>query len=549
MELARRISPLNLLLISINGMVGSAWLFAPLYAAQLAGSGALVAWFIGGVATLLIAFTFAELSSMFPVAGGTAQIPQLSHGSFTSFMVSWTAWLSSLTMAPIEVMAVLQYSASYLLHHPEYAIPTLVHKVNGVPVLTSFGFVCAVILMLVMSIINVASFKGLLRFNWLIFSFKLLVILLTILFLIDKQFYPQNFSDFPIQLTSNWHGILAAVASGGIAFAFTGFKHGVELAGEAKNIRIGIPLAIAGSVIICLLLYLGLQVAFIGALNPSSLANGWQQLSFPGDFGPFAGIALSLGMIWLLKLLYIDAAVSPLGAGLIYMTSTARILYAMSDNSFVPKFLTRLNKEHLPIAAIIINFVIGLFLFLPLPGWQAMVDFLVSAMVISYAMGPISLLSLRRQLATHKRLFHLPYANYWCPIAFYCCNLISYWTGWETIWKLDIALIIGVVFFFTAYKRKKLQGQELGFRSLPWIISYFLGMTIISYLGNFGGGINVIPFGWDFLAIAIFSIIILCLAVNERLSYPEFESNLSFSNIANNNTVEGSSLCITSLNK
>src|SRR5215208_112902 len=99
MSLNRRFTPLNLLLLSINGMVGSAWLFAPLYAAKIAGSAALIAWLIGGLGTVLIALTFAELSVLFPVAGGSAQIPQLSHGNFTSFMLSWVAWLSALTMA------------------------------------------------------------------------------------------------------------------------------------------------------------------------------------------------------------------------------------------------------------------------------------------------------------------------------------------------------------------------------------------------------------------------------------------------------------------
>jgi len=48
MELNRRFSPFTLLILSINGMIGSAWLFAPLYAAKLAGSAALVAWMVGG---------------------------------------------------------------------------------------------------------------------------------------------------------------------------------------------------------------------------------------------------------------------------------------------------------------------------------------------------------------------------------------------------------------------------------------------------------------------------------------------------------------------
>src|SRR5579871_2494732 len=125
MELNRRFSPINLLMLSINGMIGSAWLFAPLYAAKIAGAGALIAWLIGGFATALIALTFAELSVLFPVAGGTAQIPQLSHGAFTSFILSWVAWLSALTMAPIETQAILQYASNYF--------SSLIHLVNGVP--------------------------------------------------------------------------------------------------------------------------------------------------------------------------------------------------------------------------------------------------------------------------------------------------------------------------------------------------------------------------------------------------------------------------------
>src|SRR5579863_5645645 len=125
MTLNRRFTPVSLLMLSINGMVGSAWLFAPLYAAKIAGAASIIAWLLGGVITVIIALTFAELSVMFPVAGGTAQIPQLSHGTFTSFMISWLAWLSSLTMAPIEVQAILQYASTYFT--------SLMHLQNGVP--------------------------------------------------------------------------------------------------------------------------------------------------------------------------------------------------------------------------------------------------------------------------------------------------------------------------------------------------------------------------------------------------------------------------------
>jgi amino acid transporter len=516
--LQRRFSPIQLLLISINGMVGSAWLFAPLYAAKIAGAYAIFAWLIGGVVTALIALTFAELSVFLPIAGGSSRFPQLSHGSLTSFIMSWIAWLSSLTMAPIEVQAVLQYASTYFT--------SLVQMVNGTPLLTSLGLGWATIIMLLLCIANVASFKGLIRFNLGLFLFKVTVIILTVCLLIKTRFHFGNFLNIEQKkMTEIWHAIMAAVAGGGVAFAFTGFKHGVELAGEAKNSKLAIPIAVIGSIICCLFLYVGLQVAFIGAIDPASLKQGWQHLSFMGDVGPFAGIAAILGLIWLLKLLYIDAVVSPLGAGLIYVTSTARILYAMSKNGYFPGIFSRLNKQHFPAYAIALNFILGMFLFLPLPGWQAMVSFLVSAMVLSYAMGPICLLCLRLQLPNEKRPFRLPMANFLCLLAFYCCNLVSYWTGWETIWKLEIAIAIGFVFFLIAYFRGHIAKSQAGLRSLIWICPYFLGFFLISYLGSFGGK-NIIPFGWDFLILAVFSVIILYLAVVTRVGLVQTQYQL-----------------------
>jgi len=506
--LSRRFTPATLLMLSINGMLGSAWLFAPLYAAKIAGVYSIVAWLIGGMITAVIALTFVELSVLFPVAGGTARIPQLSHGTFTSFMVSWIAWLSALTMAPIEVQAVLQYASTYF--------PSLMHMVNGAPVLTKIGFVWATVLMLGLCTINIASFKGLVSFNFVLFLFKTIVIILVVAMIVHTSYHVSNFSGITNSFSmDSWKSILAALATGGIAFAFTGFKHGVELAGEAKKLRIGIPLAIIGSVVCCMVLYIGLQIAFIGALEPALLMHGWKNVSFIGDVGPFAGLAATLGLIWLLKLLYFDAAVSPLGAGLIYVTSTARILYAMSKLGFFPKFFTRLNQQNLPVVAIFINFIVGMCLFLPLPGWQAMVSFLVSGMVISYAMGPIALLCLRLEIPEAERPFRLPAANIFCFLAFYFCNLMSYWTGWETIYKLGIAISIGFIFFLIACLRGKLSTDSLGLKSMSWIIPYLGGLALISYFGAFGGK-NLIPFGWDFLVIGIFSLFILYFAVMSR---------------------------------
>lgn len=517
MKLTRRFTPLTLLMISINGMVGSAWLFAPLYAAKIAGPGAIVAWLIAGFLTALIALTFAELSVMFPVAGGSAEIPMKSHGMLTSFILSWIAWLSALTMAPIEVQAILQYASNYFT--------SLISIENGAHVLSGLGIFWAGILMLSFCILNVVSFRGLMQSNFLLFIFKIGVIILVMTALMKTQFHNHNFNSlwFFVSHKDGWQAILSAVATGGVAFAFTGFKHGVELAGETKQKALAIPLAIVGSILICLSIYIGLQVALIGALGAGDLSAGWRQIQFVGDAGPFAGLAAGLGLVWIAKLLYVDAAVSPAGAGLIYVTSTARILYAMSKIGYLPKWLMYVNRQKFPVAAVAVNFVIGMFLFLPLSGWRSMVSFLVSGMVISYAMGPIALLSLRLEMKDHPREFRLPCANSISLLAFYFCNLLCYWTGWDTIWKLAIAMIIGITFFCLAVMSGRIKAQDYGFKSGIWLVPYLLGIVMISYYGAFGGK-NIIPFGYDFLIIAVFSFMILKLAVANRARQHEVAS-------------------------
>ncbi len=88
-----------------------------------------MSWVIAIVLITVIMLTYSELSAMFPVAGGVTRFPQYSHGSFTSYTVGWITWLGVAAVPPIEVLATLQYSSSY--------IPALPGLRSGTPVLDS----------------------------------------------------------------------------------------------------------------------------------------------------------------------------------------------------------------------------------------------------------------------------------------------------------------------------------------------------------------------------------------------------------------------------
>ena len=63
----------------------------------------------------------------------------------------------------------------------------------------------------------------------------------------------------------------------------------IALAGETRNPSRYVPVALIGSVLIGVLIYVGLQVALITAINPGDIGNGWEHLHFIGMFGPPCG--------------------------------------------------------------------------------------------------------------------------------------------------------------------------------------------------------------------------------------------------------------------
>lgn len=508
MTFQRAITPLGLLLAGVGSVIGSGWLFGPLYAAKIAGPAALLSWIIGGVLMLVLALTFAELGTAFPLAGGMVQYAQYSHGPLVSFMTGWMVWVSSIAVAPVETMGLLQYAGNY--------IPELVMKVGDTTVLTSIGVMAGAVLMFFMCFLNFYGAKFLGHSNSVITLVKLIVPIATILILITTDFHSHNFvaPESGGFMAYGWHGVLAALPLGGIIYSFIGSNTVLQLAGETKNPRVSVPLALGGTLVLCIILYVLLQIAFIGAINHSSLNEGWSKLHFVGESGPFAGLLMSLGLAWFVIVIYADAIISPFGTGYIFTAATARVTYGLSKIEFLPDFFLKLTSKGVPLRAIIINFLAGLLLFLPFPGWQSMVTFIISCFIISFLIGPIALVALRKIMPDQPRPFRLPAAKTISLLAFYICNLLIFWTGWLTFYHILLSMLVGFVWFIVHCYRQKQNLLKDQWQNSWWIFPYLLSLALVSYLGTFGGGKGYIGFGADFLVIGIISIIVFFVALH-----------------------------------
>ena len=241
-------------------------------------------------------------------------------------------------------------------------------------------------------------------------------------------------------------GVLSAVGSGGVMFAYLGFEQAGQFAGEARHPQRDVPWAIIGSVVISIILYLLLQVAFIGAVPSSQIAHDIAAVGNNGIVsGGFIGLMGAIGLGSLAFLLRVNAVISPAGTGLIYTGATAKASYGLARSRYVPAVFSQSNQQGVPSASLVIAFVLGLLFMLPSPRWSNVVALLTSASALMYAGAPLALGSFRRQFAAQPRPYRMPAANVLAPVAFSIANLIIYWSGWNAIWRLGVAIIVGYI--------------------------------------------------------------------------------------------------------
>ncbi len=505
-SLKRRLGWVEMLALSVGGIIGSAWLFTPLFAAQAAGPAAVVSWLISGGMALLLAMVYAELGAAFPVAGGLARFSYFSHGNLAGFVAGAACWLGYVAIAPIEVQAMVRYLSDDM--------PWLL---GGASSLSLPGFLLSAFLLFIMSGINLLGVQWLGESNKYITIWKIIIPVLIPVCLLLYANHPENFTAHGGLMPNGWSGVFAAVSTGGTMFAMLGFRTAIEMAGEARNPQRDIPIALVGSVLITLAIYILIQIGFVGALPADSLSHGWSGLVNNVEAGPFVELATVAGLIWLVRLIYVDSVVSPAGCGLVFCGASARLSYAMAGNGQLPAIFGRLNSKGVPVFAVVVNFLVGLIFFAPSQTWQTIVSFISSIQILSLAFGPPALLALRRTAAQADRPFRLPAAGFICSVAFVMANIIIYWCGWQTN-SISIGLLALSGAIFVIVKRIASPHEALDLSGLGWLLPYGLGLAAISFFGRFGGGMNVLPTGWDLAILSVFSLAIIALSLRSPAS-------------------------------
>ena len=522
-SIRRDVGPIALMMTGLGSIIGSGWLFGAWRAAGLAGPGAIWAWILGAAIITTIALTYSELGAMFPESGGMVRYSHYSHGSLVGFIGAWANWIGIVSVIPVEAEASVQYMASWPW---QWAHDLYIHMPDGHGELAVPGLGIAAVLVIIYFLLNFWSVKLFAHSNSAITMFKLVVPAATGFALIASGFHRENFS---VGVHGNSHAldfaaVLTAVATAGIVFSYNGFQSPVNLAGEARNPGRSIPFAVLGSIALATIIYLILQVAYIGAVPPDLLAKaGWHGIDFRS---PFAELAIIVNLHWLAMLLYMDAFISPSGTGMTYTATTARMLYGMQRNGTMPQAFGKVHPVYgVPRAAMWFNLAVSFVFLFFFRGWGTLAAVISVATIISYLTGPISATSLRRTAPDVHRPLRIAGLPILAAVAFIFATELLYWARWPLTGEIILLMVVALPVYLYYQAKSGWHDFARQMKGAWWLVLYLPTIALVSWAGSTQfDGKGYLPYGWDLVIVAIVGLVFYLWGVKSGWCTPSLEA-------------------------
>jgi basic amino acid/polyamine antiporter, APA family len=273
--LVRGLTLLDSVLLLVSGIIGSSiFLTAKDIAAPLPHPALfLLVWVLGGLISLCACFPFAELGSMFPDSGGQYIYLREAYGDLVAFLYGWMlfAVANGGSIAALSV-ASAAYSGSVF---PAVSEQRVVFAIAGIAITRAHLF--ALLLIAILTYVNVVGLRwGALLQNvstWTKFAAMAGFVVLG--FAIGKGHW-SNFESHGIALTMGLSAtqLISALGVGLIAvfWAYDGWVYITWVAGEVKDPRRNVPLAMFFGVLAVGVIYVAMNMTYIYAMPLNEIA-------------------------------------------------------------------------------------------------------------------------------------------------------------------------------------------------------------------------------------------------------------------------------------
>lgn len=411
-QLQRVLRTPEVLFIGINGVVGGGIFLLPGQVAQSAGAAAVWAYLAAGVVVVLIGLSFAEVSTMYDRTGGPLVYAQEAMGETAGFTVGWMVWVTYLVGWAILSDGFVGYLGSLWAPAETYGVPIIVGLVALLCLLNTLG---------------VRLGSGVIQF----FTVAKLIPL-TLLIIAGLTFAGAS-GNGALELVPLGSGdFLGAVLL--IIFAYGGFEGATIPAGEMRNPRRTISVAVLGTLAGVTVFYMLIQYAAL-RIEPE-LAGSETALASAGELMFAGGLAV----------MTVGALLSIFGTQSGLALISPRNLYGLSREGMLPGVLSRVGRFRTPVVSIWLTG--ALVVLLAVTGTFAQLILLnVAARLYQYLMVCLSVVILRLRDPEAERPFRLPLGIAVPTVAAVLCMLLFTQQPLVNLLAALGALAVGLVLY------------------------------------------------------------------------------------------------------
>ncbi|HWC52228.1 MAG TPA: amino acid permease [Chitinophagaceae bacterium] len=424
-------------------------------------------WVITGFMTITAAVSYGELSGMFPKAGGQYVYLKEAFNPLAGFLYGWSlfAVIQTATIAAVGV-AFARFTAYFI---PEVGESNILADLGFIKI--SAAQVLAIAMIIFLTYTNTKGIKGGKIIQTTFTTAKLLALFGLIIFgflLVKHSFWHENWQtglnatqDLGVDgkgvTPTVWKSISVTVLIGAIAASMTGsifssdaWNNVTFIAGEIKNPKRNIGLALFLGTFIVTIIYITTNLMYLNALPLQQIAyapNDRVAVVASQQFFGESGTKVIAALIM----------VSTFGCNNGLILAGARVYYAMAKDGLFFRKTGELNKYSVPEYGLWIQCAVASLLCLS-GSYGDLLTMISFVVVIFYVLTIIGIFVLRKKMPNAERPYKafgfpvLPVMYIILAIAF-CIGLVSA-SPTYSLWGLGIVLL-GIPLYFIAVASQK----------------------------------------------------------------------------------------------
>jgi APA family basic amino acid/polyamine antiporter len=396
-RLAQSLSWPHLIALGVGAIVGTGILTLTGVGAAKAGPAVILSFAIAGTICAFAALAYAEMATMYPASGSAYTYSYIVFGELIAWIVGWSLILEYSLVVSAVAVGWSGYAAGFM----ESIGAAMPGALIAGPEAGGLINLPAVFIIAVVAGLLTYGTRESANLNAVLVLVKLAALALFIAVALPAfdagNFQPFMPYGFPRSGPAGAEvGVMAAAAI--IFFAFYGFDAIATAAEEAKNPDRDLAIGIVGSMVLCVIIYMAVAAAAVGALTYTRFADSAE---------PLALILREINQGWAARILGVAAVIALPTVILAFFFGQSRIFFTMARDGLLPASLARVSSRGTPVritifTAIVVAIIAGLF---PLADIAALAN---AGTLTAFVAVSAAMMVMRRREPERPRKFTTP---------------------------------------------------------------------------------------------------------------------------------------------